>query len=212
MAAPAPLEPVTLMGRHVRLEPLAERHVDGLLAAIGDDRSTYLWASVPNGRAATERYVADAIAGHTAAQLLVFAQVSVATGDVIGSTRLMSPRWETGREQPDEIEIGGTWLTPRVQRTAVNTEAKLLLLRHAFEELGVWRVEILSDADNARSRAAIERLGATHEGVLRNFRRKKGDSNPNLDPIPRDTAMYSILPHEWPAIETRLIQRLATFA
>lgn len=203
------LEPVTLAGRLVRLEPLGPQHVDGLAVAGAGDRSTYAFSPVPRDAAEARAYVDQALAAHAAGTVLPFAQVSAATGEVLGSTRYLSARWETGRREPDEIEIGGTWLAAPAQRTGVNTEAKLLLLRHAFTVYGVWRVEIVTDADNARSRAAIERLGATFEGVLRNFRRKRGDATTGPQPVPRQTAVYSILPHEWPTIEARLEARLA---
>jgi RimJ/RimL family protein N-acetyltransferase len=116
----------------------------------------------------------------------------------------MEPRWWRGRHEPDEIEIGGTWLAASVQRSAVNTEAKYLLLTHAFESWGVWRVAICTDEDNVRSRTAIERLGAGFEGILRNHRLRY-----NTNPVePRNTAVYSITDADWPGIKHGLETRL----
>ena len=105
----------------------------------------------------------------------------------------------------DELEIGGTWLASTAQRTAINTEAKYLLLSHAFETIGVWRVAICTDARNERSRTAILRIGATFEGVLRNHRMRYNTPQPE----PRDSAVYSITDGEWPAVRQLLERRLA---
>ena len=205
---PRPLERVTLPGRYVRLEPLGHEHVDGLEAAAAA-RDSYGYTTVPDGRAAMTRYIDGLLDDHAAAKVLPFAQVDAVTGTPLGCTRYLSLAWLTGREHPDELEIGGTWLAATAQRTGINTEAKLLLLRHAFTALGVWRVQICTDADNARSRAAIERLGATFEGVLRNHRLLQGSTaNPDGAGRPRQTAMYSITPDEWPAVEAGLVARL----
>lgn len=203
MPARAPLPPVTLTGEHVRLEPLARDHVDALTDAALADRATFTWTTVPADRPAMERYVETLLAAHADAEVLPFAQVRVATGEVVGCTRYLEPRWFTGRELPDEIEIGGTWLAAAAQRTAVNTEAKLLLFTHAFEVYEVWRVALVTDVRNARSRAAIERVGAQFEGVLRNHR-LSAPSGTDSGPRPRDTAVYSITREEWPGVKTRL--------
>jgi RimJ/RimL family protein N-acetyltransferase len=202
---PRPLDPVTLTGVHVRLEPLSVAHADDLAAAAAVDRTTYGWTPVPDGVAAATAYVEQLLDDHARGSVLPFAQISQATGRAVGCTRYLDPHWWRGRDEPDEIEIGGTWLGAAAQRTAINTEAKLLLLGYAFELLGVWRVAICTDARNARSRTAIERLGATFEGVLRNHRIAY-DAQP---PGPRDTAVYSIIADEWPAIEAALRARLA---
>jgi RimJ/RimL family protein N-acetyltransferase len=118
---------------------------------------------------------------------------------------LLDLRWWRGRRQPDEVEIGGTWLSAPEQRTPINTEAKLLLLRYAFEQLGAWRVAICTDADNARSRTAILRLGATYEGILRNHRLRYNATPPQ----PRNTAVYSIIDREWPSVGEHLSTLLA---
>jgi RimJ/RimL family protein N-acetyltransferase len=207
-----PLPPVTLRGSHVRLEPLALEHVDGLTAAASVDRSTYEWTSVPDGRPAMQRYVAGLLAEQAAGQVLPFAQRAAGTGALLGCTRYMELRWFAGRELPDEVEVGGTWLSGPAQRTGVNTEAKLLLFQHAFEEIGAWRITLATDANNARSRAAIERVGATFEGILRNHRALIGDRvAPGTPPTPRDTAVFSITRDEWPAARAGLLAKLAAY-
>lgn len=199
-----PLEPVTLAGRHVQLEPLSLDHVDELAAASAIDRSTYDLTWVPSGVDEMRRYVEHLLDERAAARVSPFAQRRVDTDEVVGCTRYMEMQWWRGRAAPDEIEIGGTWLAATAQRTAVNTEAKLLLLGHAFEVLGVWRVAICTDARNQRSSDAILRLGATFEGVLRNHRVRYDTA----DPAPRDSALYSITVDEWPDVRRGLEQRL----
>jgi len=201
---------VTLAGELVQLDPLAIEHVDALVAAASVDRSTYGWTNVPADRPAMERYVAGLLADHAGGEVLPFVQVDAATRSTLGCTRLMEIRFYAGRPLPDEVEIGGTWLTAAAQRTGVNTEAKLLLLEFAFEQLGAWRVAICTDAANLRSRTAIERLGATFEGVLRNHRMRSGDlGNPSGELVPRDSAMYSITRDDWPGVHAGLLARLA---
>lgn len=202
---PDPISPITLTGTHVQLEPLSAGHVDALAAAASIDRSTYGWTHVPDGRAAVAAYVSQLLAEREQALVLPFAQRRLDTGEVVGCTRYMEPRWWRRRVEPDEIEVGGTWLAATAQRTAVNTEAKLLLLRNAFESWDVWRVAICTDARNARSRQAIERIGAVFEGVLRNHR-PRYDS---IDVVPRDTACYSIVAADWPDVKAGLERRLA---
>jgi RimJ/RimL family protein N-acetyltransferase len=204
LGVPTPLRPITLTGRHVVLAPLSPCHVDGLVEAASIDRSTYDLTLVPDGRDEMAGYVEQLIADHAAAKLLPFVQIDAGTGRPIGCTRYLDPQWWSGRDLPDEIEIGGTWLAAPAQRTAVNTEAKLLLLGYAFDELGVWRVAICTDAANARSRAAIERIGGMFEGVLRNHRAKYGTPAPQA----RHTAVYSIVRDEWPAVHAGLWDRL----
>ncbi len=202
---PAPLSPVTLVGRHVRLEPLSLDHVDGLTEAATQDRDTYDLTWVPADRDAMHDYVEELLDDHRRARVLPFAQRSLETGRLVGCTRYLDPHWWRGRDEPDEIEIGGTWLASGAQRTGVNSDAKLQLLGHAFERLDVWRVAICTDARNARSRTAIERIGATLEGVLRNHRLGADTGGP----APRDTAVYSIIADEWPAVRTALERRVA---
>lgn len=199
-----PLRPIILTGRHVVLAPLALDHVDGLVEAASIDRSTYSLTFVPDGRDQMVAYVEQLLADQKAARALPFAQIDTDSGRPIGCTRYLSPQWWSGRDLPDEIEIGGTWLAGPAQRTAVNTEAKLLLLGYAFDELEVWRVAICTDADNERSRAAIERIGGVFEGVLRNHRARHGTPTAQA----RDTAVYSVTRDEWPAVHARLRERL----
>lgn len=210
MPARAPLPLVTLTGRFVRLEPLTLGHVDALVAAAEVDRSTYQWTTVPEGHAAMERYVDALLTGHAAGEVLPFAQCRADTGEVLGCTRFMELRWYAGRDTPDEVEVGGTWLSATAQRSAVNTEAKLLLFGHAFDTLGAWRVALATDARNTRSRTAIERVGATFEGVLRHHRVRLGDHlAADSPPTPRDTAVFSITSDEWPDVAATLRARLA---
>ncbi|MCC2274071.1 GNAT family N-acetyltransferase [Streptomyces sp. ET3-23] len=209
--------PVFLHGRSVRLEPLGEQHIEALAAAAGEDRSSYLFTPVPNGVEAMERYVHDALEARAAGRALPFATVRTADGAVVGSTRLCeldywqgpvvwppAPRGPLGdplTAVPDAAEIGGTWLAAGAQGTGINTETKLLLLRHAFETWGVRRVSLRADARNLRSRAAIERLGAVLDGVHRAHTR-------GLDGMVRGTAFYSVLDEEWPAVREGLEQRV----
>jgi RimJ/RimL family protein N-acetyltransferase len=199
---PAP----TLRGRHVELVPLAAHHAAELLAAATVDRSSYGFTEVPADAAHTDRYIANLLAKAADGTDMPFAQRRVADGTIVGCTRYLEIRRWRGRPEPDEVEIGGTWLGADAQRTALNTEAKLLLLGHAF---GVWhvdRVAIATDSRNERSRQAIERLGARFEGILRHHR-------PSLVPgeagRPRDTALFSITDDDWPAVEQGLLTRLA---
>jgi RimJ/RimL family protein N-acetyltransferase len=178
--------------------------VDGLVAAATVDRGTYGYTEVPGDPVAMGGYVQRLLDDHAHAKVLPFAQRRLDTGELVGCTRFMEPRWWRDRHDPDEIEIGGTWLGAAAQRTAVNTEAKYLLLAHAFERWGVWRVAICTDEDNARSRTAIERLGARFEGVLRHHRLRYNTAAPE----PRNTAVYSITDDEWPAVKHSLEQRL----
>jgi RimJ/RimL family protein N-acetyltransferase len=185
----------------VRLEPLALEHRDGLLSAATEPGTAAPLTWVPADVDAVTAYVDQALAEQAAGSSVPFATVAVEPARVVGSTRFMNIRaWEWSRAtgNPDVAEIGATWLAASARRTAVNTEAKRLQLTHAFEVWGVQRVELKTDARNTTSRAAIERLGAHFEGVLRSFQ-------PASDgPRPRDTAMYSILAEEWPEVRARL--------
>jgi len=206
---PAPFDPVVLQGGHVRLEPLDERHVDALAAAADGPRDTFSYTWVPEADPAdASRYVQVAADQHARGEGLAFAVVRLATGAVVGSTRFMKAEyWDwndddpDGSGGPDAVEIGSTWLAASAQRTGVNTEMKLLMLDHAFDALGVRRVTLKTDARNRRSRDNIERIGATFEGVLRAHM-------PATDGGVRDSAWYSILDHEWPAVRERLAARL----
>lgn len=190
----SPLSPVTLQGQHVRLEPLTRDHAEALWA-VAQDRRLWLWTlSDVASRADLDAYIETALAAQAAGTALPF--VIVAGDDVAGSTRVGNAAPEHGR-----LEVGWTWVGKPWQRTAVNTEAKRLLLGHAFETLGARRVELKTDARNVASRAAIARLGAVEEGTLRQHaRRQHGDV--------RDTVYFSILTDEWPTVRERLDARL----
>ena len=189
-----PAERVTLAGSHVRLEPIDERHRDDLLAAAAEDPDTfrYTLSQLWKGAEAWPAYLADA----QRPEFVTWATVLAYDGRAIGSTRFgdISPADE-------RLEIGWTWIAPSQQRTSVNTEAKLLQLTYAFEELGATRVALKTDARNERSQRAIERIGGVREGVLRRHMRLP-------DGFIRDTVYYSILADEWPAAKRRLEQRL----
>ncbi len=201
---PEPLAPVTLTGTHARLEPLSLDHAEALAAAAAVDRSTFELTWVPDSVDAARSYIAGLLDDHAAGRVLPFAQRRLDTDQVVGCTRYLDMRWWRGRPEPDEIEIGGTWLGADAQRTAVNTEAKFLLLKYAFEELDVWRVAICTDARNQRSRDAILRIGASFEGLLRNHRLRADTDAPS----PRQTAVYSIVGDEWPDVKRSLEGRL----
>jgi RimJ/RimL family protein N-acetyltransferase len=190
-----PPERVVLAGRFVRLEPLSEAHRDDLLAAAAQDPTTfrYMGADLSTGVNAWAAYLADALRP----EYVAWATVDAATGRAVGSTRFGDIAPEHGR-----VEIGWTWIAPSHQRSATNTEAKLLQLTYAFDELGATRVALKTDGRNLRSQAAIERLGAQREGVLRRHVRMP-------DGFIRDTIYFSILAEEWPAVKERLGDRLA---
>ena len=194
-AGAAPHVPV-LGGRHVRLEPLSQAHVPGLCEVGLDPELWRITVSHVATPADMRRYVEAALADRDAGTALPYAQVEVATGRVVGSTRLAN--WAPAHRR---IEIGWTWIAPPWQRTAINTEAKLLLLTHAFETLCCQRVELKTDAINARSRSAILRLGAVEEGTLR--RHTVTDLGRT-----RDTVFFSVLSDEWPRVKAGLAARL----
>ena len=198
-----PFAPVVLAGRRVRLEPLAPEHVPGLVAAASEDRATFNWTPVPEGEEAFRGNVAFAEEERAAGRRLVFATVEIAAGRPVGSTSYLDPQiWPGGAPgHLDSIEIGATWLAASAQRTAVNTEAKLLMLVYAFETFGVHRVVLNTDARNERSRAAIERIGATFEGVLHSFRY-------GVEGTPRDTATFAVTTRDWPGVRARLEERV----
>jgi len=179
----------------VRLEPLEERHRDDLLAAAAQDPATfrYMSSDLSVGADAWPAYLADALSP----EFVAWATVDAATGRAVGSTRFGDIAPEHGR-----VEIGWTWIAPAHQRTAANTEAKLLQLTYAFDELGATRVALKTDGRNLRSQAAIERLGAVREGALRRHMRM-------LDGFIRDTVYYSLLSEEWPPVKARLEARLS---
>lgn len=190
--------PITLEGDIVRLEPLALRHVDDL-AAVGLDPD--LWRVIPTQvatREDLEAYVDKALDEQARGVSLPFAVIERARGAAIGSTRYMNIERAHRR-----LEIGSTWYGRAWHRTGVNTESKLLLLRHAFETLGAIRVELKTDALNQRSRNAILRLGAQQEGIFRNHMVIQPSGRI------RDTVYFSIVDREWPAVKARLEGYLA---
>ena len=200
MSAPEPMtvEPVTLEGAFVRLEPLRADHAAPLAVAGLDPE---LWRWIPTQvetPADMQAYVAEALAERTKGLSLPFAVVWKETGTVIGSTRYAAIAREDLR-----LEIGWTWYGAPWQRTPANTETKRLLLSHAFDDLGCIRVELKTDALNEQSRRAIERLGAVQEGIFRRHKICRPDGRV------RDTVYYSIIDTEWPAVRDRLDQRLA---
>ena len=202
-------QPFTLQGKHVRLEPLELRHAAALAAAAAGDAELYQWSPVPQGTAAAIKYIETALAWREAGTAVAFATVDGNSGAVIGSTRFFDiERWawpagnaRHGRQTPDACEIGYTWLTRSALRTAANTEAKLLMLTHAFENWKVFRVCFHTDVRNQRSRAALERIGGKFEGILRGHRMA-------ADFIARDSARFSIIAEEWPAVKHKLMERL----
>ena len=191
------LEPVTLAGRHVRLEPLSPGHVPAL-CEVGLDPELWRWTlAVIRTPEEMRGYVETALRERDEGRALPFATVDAESGRAIGSTRFGNVSMADGR-----VEIGWTWVARPWQRTPANTEAKYLMLRHAFETLGCVRVELKTDALNARSRAAILRVGAREEGILRKHMRSQGGRM-------RDTVYFSILDDEWPAARAGLEARLA---
>lgn len=199
-----------LVGKLMALEPLAIEHIPGLVMAASQDRSTYGFTVVPDGIEEMTNYVQNLARSHQAGLDVPFVQRRVeadgALGEVVGCTRYMNFFFPLGRilddiRVPDEIEIGGTWLAKSAQRTAVNTEAKLLLLTHAFETWGVQRVAICTDERNEQSRRAIERIGGVFEGVLRSDRPSWVASEKGRL---RNTAVYSVVSAEWPQVKSRL--------
>ena len=201
---------VLLKGQSVCLEPLERRHINGLASAADADSSLYQWSPVPKTTAETATYVESAMAGQEVGSALPFAIIRLIDGAVIGSTRFFNfDQWAWpqgkplhGRATPDGCEIGYTWFTASAIRTAANTEAKLLMLTHAFEVWQVFRVCLHTDVRNLRSRAAIERIGGKFEGILRAHRLA-------ADFTPRDSARFSIVAAEWPDVKARL-NRLLT--
>lgn len=180
-----------LHGRHVVLEPLQMTHVPALRQALGDGELSRCWYSNVPAAGDVERYVAVALEAQAQAAALPFV-VKDAAGEVVGSTRYYALDAGVPR-----LNIGYTWYQRRVQRSGLNTEAKLLLLRHAFEAMGCIGVGFETSWFNHPSRTAIARLGAKQDGVLRNHKR-------HADGTPRDTVVFSIIDNEWPAVRSHL--------
>jgi N-acetyltransferase len=191
------IEPVTLEGEHVALEPLAAEHAPALAAAAADGELWKLWyTSVPEP-GAEAAYVDAALAMREHEGALPFVVRDARTGDVVGTTRFLNVD-----EKHRRLEIGATWYAKRVQRTHLNTEAKLLLLTHAFETLDAIAVEFRTHFMNHASRAAIARLGAKQDGILRSHQISR-------DGTLRDTVVFSIIASEWPSVRSNLTFKLA---
>ncbi|WP_247827196.1 GNAT family N-acetyltransferase [Arthrobacter antioxidans] len=199
------LHPTTLRGRHVILEPLAPDHHDGLVAAARDGDLWTLWYTSVPAPEGMRREIDRRLALQESGSMLPFTARLVdpgtgGPGPVIGMTTYMNIDQATPR-----VEIGSTWNAASAQRTGTNTESKYLLLRHAFEEFGCPAVEFRTHWINHQSRAAIERLGAKQDGVLRSHSRTR-------DGELRDTVAYSVLAHEWPMVRDNLLYRMARHA
>jgi N-acetyltransferase len=192
-----PPRAVTLEGDHVRLEPLAAGHADGLRDAADDGRLWELWYTIVPQPAAVDAWIASAQAQQQAGRALAFAVIRKRDARVVGSTRYMNVE-----ESQRRLEIGTTWYAAQVQRSALNTECKRLLLGHAFESLACLAVEFRTHWFNQRSRDAIARLGAKQDGVLRNHQRLPDGSL-------RDTVVFSIIDSEWPTVKRHLEFRQA---
>ena len=193
MTFPPVLQPITLPGKLVRLEPLRESHVSEL-AEAGQEES--IWEYLRYGKVTSQEkmrlFVLQLLEWQQRGTDLPFAVIHLAAGKAVGTTRYMNI------DPPNRnLEIGGTWYAPAFQRTGVNTECKYLLLGYAFESLGSLRVQFRTDVRNLRSQKAIERLGAVREGVLR-------DHMLLPDGTVRSSVIYSILAGEWPAVKDRL--------
>lgn len=192
-----------LDGSLVRLEPLSFTHEKDLVQAVQEDRRSYAFTLVPS---------ADEVGAYLAEQferaeqgLVPFAQIRQTDGRAVGCTAYWDPRYWTGSRSLRAVEIGFTWLAASAQSTGINAEAKLLLLSHAFERLRVARVDLKTDARNQRSRSAIAALGATFEGVLRQW---SPSWAPGEQGLLRDSAMYSVIASQWPLVRDQLSIRV----
>lgn len=197
-----------LRGRHIVLEPLISDHVAALADAAAEARESYAWAPVPRTRQDAEAFVASRLALRDAGTWFSYATRRLRDDVVVGSTSFLNIErwdWPAATGNPDSVEIGSTWLAASAQRSVVNTEAKFLMLQYAFDTWGVQRVQIKTDTRNTRSRAAIERLGATLEGILRSYQAAQGDLGWGGV---RDTAMYSITRPEWATVKAGLLNML----
>ncbi len=192
--------PVLLLGRHVRLEPLTEAQ-RGPLRALAARVGAEVFRWFINDRIAEpaqfDAWFDDALRAQAARSEVAWVTVRQADGRIVGSTRFLDVR-----RAHRALEIGNTWVAPEAQRTAVNTEAKYLQLRHAFEELGAVRVQLKTDERNEASRRAIARLGCTFEGILRAYQTRD-------DGFVRNTAMFSLTAAEWPEARAALEQKLS---
>ncbi|WP_151634486.1 GNAT family N-acetyltransferase [Noviherbaspirillum aerium] len=186
------VEPVTLQGRHATLEPLAPEHEEDIRESVRDGELWKLFFTMVPAPEGIGNYIAQLLALRERGLAFPFAVRDNASGKVIGGTRYLNIDAANRR-----VEIGGTWYAGRMQRTGINTECKLMLLEHAFERLDCIAVEFRTDWFNKRSQAAIERLGAKRDGLLRNHMIM-------ADGRIRDTVVYSIIRSEWPGVKTNL--------
>ena len=192
-----PPRPTVLEGHGVRLEPLAREHYDGLVAAAGDGELWTLWFTSVPAPAETHAYIEAALAGQDAGHMLPWAVRELDSGAIVGSTR-----YHDIVAAVDRVEIGYTWYARRCQKSHVNTACKLLLVGHAFDELGCAVVGFRTDNFNFASQAAIAALGARQDGVIRHHQSRR-------DGTARDTVMFSILATEWRDVKRHLELRLA---
>jgi RimJ/RimL family protein N-acetyltransferase len=198
-------EPVTLEGAVVRLEPLALAHADALASITAADPELYQWTTAPAGVDAAKEYIHEALDWLAASTALPFVIVRRGDGEIVGTTRFANIEWwpwpegheHHGRTTPDAAEIGWTFLAREATRTGVNTDAKTLLLTHAFDTWHMHRVWLRTDVRNERSRNAIARIGGRFEGV------RRADA-PGADGIVRDSAIFSITADDWPEVRERL--------
>jgi RimJ/RimL family protein N-acetyltransferase len=211
-------EHFVLEGTYVRLEPLAESHIPALVVAAAEDRTNYQWTYTPQGPEQMTDYVRDALSSVASGAHVAFTSVRRGQVDgeidrVVGATRFCEIalwQWPPGathqrHDVPDVVDIGFTWLAGSAQRTPVNTEAKLLMMSHAFEVWRVHRVALQTDVRNKRSWAAIERIGGQLDGIMRADR-------PGADDTVRTSARFSIVASEWPHVKARLTARLGAGA
>jgi RimJ/RimL family protein N-acetyltransferase len=205
-----PLREVELTGKYARLVPLRLEHAEALVAAASPSRATYQLTPVPSDLASAKEYIQFAIDTHQQGISLPFAIIDIQRGQVVGTTRFLAIEyWKypdgNSHQRPPTLphiaEIGFTWLAEAAQRTGINTDVKLSLLSYAFEHWKLLRVNLKTDERNARSRANIERIGAKFDGVLRAHQ-------PSADGGIRNSAFYSILIEEWPAVKKRLQEKL----
>jgi N-acetyltransferase len=190
-------EPVVLQGDTVELRPLQREHIPGLLDAAADGELWNMKVTVIPGPDTVDQYVTTALAGSAAGTMMPFAIVRRADGRIVGSTRF----WKIDRINR-KLEIGHTWLSHSVQRSGINTEAKYLLLSHAFEAMQCIRVQFSTDELNDKSRAAILRIGAKQEGIVRHERLMP-------DGRKRNSVRFSIIDSEWPDVKAMLLRKLA---
>jgi RimJ/RimL family protein N-acetyltransferase len=191
------LDKVSLEGRHVRLEPLSESHRDELIETVSDGELWELFVTLVPRVENIDKFIENAISAHDSGDGLAFATIDKASGRVVGSTRFMKANLANKR-----VEIGFTFIAKSYQKTMINTEAKLLMLTHAFEVMGLNRVEFITDYLNNASRNAILRLGAKEEGIMRNHMIMP-------DGRVRDSVLFSITNYDWAGVKQNLSYKLA---